>query len=156
MHRDLPDYVKRMLQAPLARETLSLVRRCNISDDKWKVFYLAEGGVFKRKKQKEIAVDYNISPARVSTIVRDVRARLIRAVTKPDAPDVVRAYRKSRFAELKNLKFSSVGTVFNITNLFLSDRCDKHHERHQRHHPGQVVRGRGRRGAHLQPVRHQA
>ena len=130
MHRDLPDFVKRMLQAPLARETLSLVRRCNIGDDKWKVFCLAEGGAWKRKKQKEIAVDYNISPARVSTIVKDVSTRLIRAVAEPDAPDMVRAYRKSRFAELKNLKFSNVGTVFNITNLFLSDRCDKHHERH--------------------------
>ena len=118
-----------MLQAPLARETLSLVKRCNISDDKWRVLCLAEGGALK-KKQKEIAVDYNISSARVSTIVKDVRTRLIRAVTEPDAPDIVRAYRKSRFAELKNLKFSNAETVFNITNLFLSDRCDKHHERH--------------------------
>lgn len=130
MHRDLPDFVKRMLQAPLERETLSLVRRCNISDDKWKVFCLAEGGAWKRKKQKEIAVDCNISSARVSMIVKDVGTKLIRAVMEPDAPDMVRAYRNSRFAELKNRKLSNVGTVSNITNLFLSDRCDKHHERH--------------------------
>ena len=130
MHRDLPDFVKRMLQAPLERETLSLVRRCNISDDKWKVFCLAEGGAWKRKKQKEIAVDCNISSARVSMIVKDVGTKLIRAVMEPDAPDMVRAYRNSRFAELKNRKLSNVGTVSNITNLFLSDRCDKRHERH--------------------------
>ena len=127
MHRERPDYVKRMLQAPLARETLSLVRRCNISDDKWKIFRLAEGGVWRRLKQKEIAAQYDISAARVSMIVRDVRERLIRAVKEPDAADMVRAYRRLRYAELKNRLVDNAGTVRDITKLFSSDRYDKRH-----------------------------
>lgn len=111
----------------MARETLSLVRRCNISDDKWKIFRLAEGGTWRRLKQKEIAAQYDISAARVSMIVRDVIERLIRAVKEPDAADMVRAYRRSRYAELKNRLVANAGTVRDITKLFSSDRYDKRH-----------------------------
>lgn len=127
MHRELPDYVERMLQAPNAEETHSLVRHCNISDKKWNIFCCALGGALKKRKQKDIAVDYGMSAARVSIIVKDVLTQLTRVVEEPDAPDVVRAYRKSRFAALKKRMVANAGTIWNITKLFSSDRYDKRH-----------------------------
>ena len=127
MHRELPDYVERMLQAPNAEETHSLVRRCNISDKKWNVFRCVFGGALKRRKQKDIAADFGISAARVSIIVKDVLKRLTRVVEKPDAPDVVRAYRISRLEALKKINVVNAGKVRELTNLFEAECYHKCH-----------------------------
>lgn len=127
MHRELPDYVERMLQAPNAEETHSLVRRCNISDKKWNIFCCAFGGALKKRKQKDIAVDYGMSAARVSIIVKDVLTRLTRVVTEPNAPDVVLAYRKSRLAELKNINVCNARPVLELTKMFSEDKYHKCH-----------------------------
>ena len=126
MNRELPDQVIRMLQTPKAPETLSLVRRCNISARHWDIFCRAMSGGLKRCKQKDIAAELRLSASRISKIVRHVRERLILAVEKPNDPDkvkvLVRAYRKSRFKVLKTQYVANAKPASEITILFTSDR----------------------------------
>ena len=127
MNKKLPSLVKKLLRDFDSQKTLSYIRRCNISDVNWRIFYLAKGQGM-RKKQKEIAVEYSITASRVSAIVRDVLKRLELSSLEPNNPCIVHAYRTSRCKLLKNVKVVNKRKVRTITELFRSDRCDKAHK----------------------------
>ena len=119
MRREYPENVRNLLSSWEAEKTVRFVESRGISSRNWRMFCLESGVVDGRKwKQREIAVEYKMTIARVSSILRTIMARLSGTEKDRTILGLTREYRAGRYRILKENQIVNATKVGALTSLF--------------------------------------
>lgn len=125
MHKQLPDFVKKLLLRYNELETHLYVLGKGISLRNWVTFCVAEGALDgRRRKLREIAEVEKVSVPRVSAILKNVRNRIIGNEVGRTKLGLLRDYRAGRYSALKCYPIINAKPVESLTRHFrIRPRC---------------------------------